>query len=66
MQFAMVFNLLTKNGKAQYLIRTLAKSIQGGRRFKSRVIASSKSSNYNYIPKDYVIDEEADYFHCFQ
>ncbi len=27
-------------------------------------VASSKNANFNYIPKDYVIPEEYDYFHC--
>ena len=27
-------------------------------------LASSKSSNFNYIPKDYVISTDSDYFHC--
>jgi len=27
-------------------------------------LASSKSSNFNYIPKDYVIPNDSDYFHC--
>ena len=68
MQFAMVaYNLLTKNGKAQYLdtgawASKAFKEADGLGR--AEVIASSKSSNYNYIPKDYVIDEDADYFHC--
>ena len=28
------------------------------------VVASSKESNYNFIPKDYTIPADADYFHC--
>ena len=28
------------------------------------VIASSKADNYAYIPKDYVVGNEYDYFHC--
>lgn len=28
------------------------------------VIASSKADNYAYIPKDYVVGSEYDYFHC--
>lgn len=27
-------------------------------------VASSKPANYNYIPKDYTIPADADYFHC--
>lgn len=28
------------------------------------VVASSEDTNYNYIPKDYIIPTDADYFHC--
>ena len=28
------------------------------------VVASSKDKNYNYIPKNYILPNEADYFHC--
>lgn len=28
------------------------------------VVASSEDKNYNYIPKNYVIPTDADYFHC--
>ena len=28
------------------------------------VLASSSDKNYNYIPKDYTISSDADYFHC--
>jgi phosphoserine aminotransferase len=28
------------------------------------VVASSKEDNYNYIPKDYSVPADADYFHC--
>ena len=28
------------------------------------IVASSKDKNYNYIPKDYSIPTDADYFHC--
>ena len=27
------------------------------------VVASSKDQNYNYIPKDFVVPSDADYFH---
>jgi phosphoserine aminotransferase len=30
----------------------------------AEVVASSKDANYNYIPKGYAIDDNADYFHC--
>jgi phosphoserine aminotransferase len=68
MQFIMVaFNLLTESGKAQYL-DTGAWSSKAYKEAaglgKAEVLASSKDSNYNYIPKGYTIDESADYFHC--
>ena len=28
------------------------------------VVASSKASNYSYIPKDYQVPQDVDYFHC--
>ena len=28
------------------------------------VVASSKDANFNYIPKNYTIPSDADYFHC--
>lgn len=28
------------------------------------ILASSKSGNYSFIPKDYVVPSDADYFHC--
>lgn len=42
-----------------------SKAIKEAKMFGSvEVIASSKDKNYNYIPKGYVIPEDADYFHC--
>jgi phosphoserine aminotransferase len=29
-----------------------------------RILASSEDKNYNYIPKNYAIPEDVDYFHC--
>lgn len=68
MQFAMVaFNLLTENGKAQY-IDTGAWANKAHKEAAglgtAEIIASSKSANYNFIPKGYEIDPKADYFHC--
>lgn len=65
MQFCMVpFNLLEK--KAAYLnTGTWAnKAMKEAKLFGEVVeVASSKDANYTYIPKDYVIPADADYFH---
>lgn len=65
MQFAMVpYNLLQK--KAAYLeTGTWAKkAIKEAKIFGDvEVVASSSDKNYNYIPKDYQIPTDADYFH---
>ncbi len=64
-QFCMVpFNLLSK--KAGYLdTGTWAnKAIKEAKLFgEVEVVASSKEANYTYIPKDYTIPADADYFH---
>jgi phosphoserine aminotransferase len=64
-QFAMIpFNLLNK--KAAYL-NTGAwakKAIKEAKLFgEVEVVASSEDATFNYIPKDYRIPEDADYFH---
>lgn len=68
MQFLMVpYNLMKVNGKAAYLdTGTWASgAIKEAKLFgETVVVASSKSENYNYIPKDYTIPSDADYFHC--
>lgn len=65
LQFSMVpFNLLEK--KAAYLnTGTWANKAQKEAKLFGEVIevASSKADNYTYIPKDYVIPTDADYFH---
>ena len=65
MQFCMVpFNLLET--KAAYLnTGTWAnKALKEAKGFGEVIeVASSKAANYNYIPKGYVIPEDADYFH---
>lgn len=65
LQFCMVpFNLLEK--KAAYLnTGTWAnKAMKEAKMFGEVVeVASSKEANYTYIPKDYVIPTDADYFH---
>lgn len=65
LQFCMVpFNLLNK--KAAYLnTGTWAnKAIKEAKLFGEVIeVASSKEANYTYIPKDYKIPADADYFH---
>jgi phosphoserine aminotransferase len=65
MQFCMVpFNLLNK--KAAYLeTGTWAtNAIKEARLFGDvEVVASSKDANFTYIPRDFVIPTDADYFH---
>ena len=64
-QFCMVpFNLLKK--KAAYLDTGVwaSKAIKEAKLFgEVDVVASSKEANYTYIPKDFVIPADADYFH---
>ena len=64
-QFAMIpYNLMNK--KSAYL-NTGAwskKAIKEAKLFgEVDVVASSEDTTFNYIPKDYVIPEDADYFH---
>ena len=65
LQFCMVpYNLL--NTKASYLdTGTWAnKAIKEAKLFGDvEVVASSKEANYTFIPKDYTIPTDADYFH---
>ncbi|MGM0573661.1 MAG: aminotransferase class V-fold PLP-dependent enzyme, partial [Bacteroidota bacterium] len=65
MQFCMVpFNLLNK--KAAYLDTGswASKAVKEAKGFgEVDVVASSKDKNYNYIPKDFTIPKDADYFH---
>ncbi|WP_343329688.1 3-phosphoserine/phosphohydroxythreonine transaminase [Polaribacter staleyi] len=66
LEFLMVaYNLLNK--KAAYLnTGTWAdKAIKEAKAFGEVVeVGSSKDKGYNYIPKGYMIPEDADYFHC--
>lgn len=66
MQFLMTaYNLLEK--KAAYLnTGTWAtKAIKEAKFFGEVVeVASSKDKNFNYIPKNYKVPADADYFHC--
>lgn len=64
MQVAM--NLLNENKKAAYIDTGTwsSKAIEEARLFgQVEVIASSQDKNYNYIPKNYTIPEDASYLH---
>ena len=65
LQFAMVpMNMLVK--KAAYLDTGVwaSKAIKEAKLFgEVDVVASSKDKNYNYIPKDYTVPSDVDYFH---
>ena len=65
MQFCMVpYNLLKK--KASYLDTGTwaSKAIKEAKLFgEVDVVASSKESNYTFIPKDYTVSDDSDYFH---
>ena len=66
LEFLMVgYNLLEK--KAAYLNTGTwsSKAIKEAKLFGEVIeVGSSKESNFNYIPKDYTIPEDVDYFHC--
>tara|TARA_B100000902_G_scaffold399561_1_gene471036 strand:+ start:26851 stop:27909 length:1059 start_codon:yes stop_codon:yes gene_type:complete len=69
LEFAMVpLNLMKfKNGKAAYLnTGTWAKkSITEAKKFgEIYVVGDSSDQNYSYIPKNYEIPNDSDYFHC--
>lgn len=68
LEFLMVpYNLLREGGKAAYLDTGTwsSKSIKEAKMLGDiEVVASSKDTNYSYIPKDYSIPVDADYFHC--
>ena len=68
LEFLMVpYNLMKVNGKASYLdTGTWASgAIKEAKHFgETLVVASSKPENYNFIPKEYNIPIDADYFHC--
>jgi phosphoserine aminotransferase len=65
LQFCMVpFNLLNK--KASYLDTGTwaSNAIKEAKLFgEVDVVASSKDANYTFIPKNYVVPEDSDYFH---
>ena len=68
LEFLMVpYNLMKVNGKAAYLDSgTWASSaIKEAKHFgETFVVASSKTNNYNFIPKGYSIPTDVNYFHC--
>lgn len=68
LEFLMVpYNLMKVDGKAAYLdTGTWANSaIKEAKHFgETIVVASSKSENYNHIPKDFTIPSDVSYFHC--
>lgn len=68
LQFAMVpYNLMTENGHAAYLNTGVwaNKAIKEAKILgKVNVVASSEDKQFSYVPKGYVIPNDADYFHC--
>ncbi|MDA9938187.1 3-phosphoserine/phosphohydroxythreonine transaminase [Salibacteraceae bacterium] len=62
-----VMNLMRENGKAAYTDTGAwaNKAIKEAKNFGAvEVLGSSKDANYNYIPKDYTVPSDVDYFHC--
>ena len=68
LEFLMVpFNLMKINGSASYLNTGVwsRKAIQEAKDFgKVSIIGDSSDKNFNYIPKNYEIPDNMDYFHC--
>jgi phosphoserine aminotransferase len=68
LEFLMVpYNLMSVDGKAAYLDTGTwsSKAIKEARLLgEVEVMASSKDSNYNYIPKTYQVPAHMDYVHC--
>ncbi len=66
-QFALApYNLLPEGGKAAYLESGVwaNKALKEAKFFGDvEVVATSKESNFTYIPKDYTIPADAAYFH---
>ncbi|WP_456377850.1 3-phosphoserine/phosphohydroxythreonine transaminase [Lutibacter sp.] len=61
------YNLLKVDGKAAYLDTGAwaAKALKEAKLLgEIDVVASSKDKTYNYIPKNYAIPADVDYFHC--
>ena len=68
LQFAMVpFNLMKTDGKAAYLDTGTwaAGAIKEAKKLGTvDIVGSSKEQNYSFIPKDYTVGSEYNYFHC--
>lgn len=68
LQFFMVpFNLMKLGGKAAYTDTGTwaAGAIKEAKKIGNvDVVGSSKEQNYSFIPKDYKVGSEYDYFHC--
>lgn len=68
LQFVMLpFNLAKENGNPAYLNTGTwaSKAIKEAQRLSTvDIVASSQEQGFNHIPKNYSIDENADYFHC--
>lgn len=68
LQFSMVpMNLLGDDQTAAYLDSGIwaSKAMKEAKILgKVNVVASSKDSNYSFVPKDFYIPEDAAYFHC--
>ena len=69
LEFLLVpFNLMkAENGKAAYLDTGVwsAGAIKEAKKLGSvEVVGSSKEENYSFIPKNYTVGSEYDYFHC--
>lgn len=61
------YNLMTQHGKAAYLDTGTwaAAAVKEARQFgDTHVVGSSKAENYSFIPKDFTIPADVDYFHC--
>ena len=68
LQFLMVpFNLMKLNGSAAYLNTGTwsTKAINEAKLFGNTiVVGDSSDKNFNYIPKNYSVPQNIDYFHC--
>ena len=68
LQFVMApFNLMKEGGKAAYLDTGswAAAAIKEAKKFGTvDVVGSSKEQKYSFIPKDYTVGAEYDFFHC--
>ena len=68
LEFLMVpYNLMKTDGKASYLDTGTwaAGAIKEAKNFgETIVVGSSKADNYTFIPKDFEIPADSNYFHC--